>query len=506
MQEQGEPAASARMQDMSAGQAYVLRLKDVLANESFRLSACFSATAALLTLVLFGFIFWQTASSETRRIDAFLTLEARQVADQPEAELRRAVETRLANDFHRVNFVGLFGADGVALAGNLRRLPDGVRADGRVHAAAIDLDPASTTRRNAFRVVERRLPDGRILAIGRDILELQQLRRVVLRALLLGLLPASALSLVAGAMLSLRALSKVRAMDRTLGRIMRGDLQQRLRVGSGRDSLDQLARSVNGALDEIGRLVGEISSVGASIAHDLRTPLSRLRARLELHRAYPDGSDANLVIEHSLSDLNRTLTIITALLRIGEIESGRRRAGFQPVDVGEACAEIFDLYEPLAEAKLVGLAWRAGTPATLLADRELLLEALANLTENAIKFSPPGGMVTLSLVHGAQGCTIRVSDTGPGVPEGERAAILGRFYRSDPRRARPGHGLGLSIVDAIARLHGFTLAVGGDSSGAIFELFCPWQPRAAWPVAPDRAPAPDWIVEPTADPSQDRRP
>ena len=461
------------MQDRIPRHAYNIRMKDILANERFRLSVYFSATAVLLTLVLFGFIFWQTASAETRRIDAFLTLEAQQVADQPEFELRRAVETRLANDFHRVNFVGLFSADGVALAGNLRRLPDGVFADGRVHAADINLNLNDTTRRSAFRVVERRLPDGRILAIGRDTLELRQLRYVVLRALLLGLLPASVLSLVAGVLLSTRALSKVRAMDRTLGHIMHGDLQRRLKVGSGRDSLDQLARSVNKALDEISRLVGEIRGVGDAIAHDLRTPLTRLRARLELHRAYPDGSDADLVIEHSLSDLNRTLTIITALLRIGEIESGRRRAGFQPVDIGEACAEIFDLYEPLAEAKAVSLAWQAGATMTVLADRELLLEALANLVENAIKFTPPGGLITLALVQGAQGCTIRVSDTGPGVPESERAAILGRFYRSDPRRARPGHGLGLSIVDAIVRLHGFTLVISGDNSGAVFELICP---------------------------------
>lgn len=476
------------MAERSGEGAYGIRFRDILTNESFRLSACFSAAAALLTLILFGFIFWQTAGAETARIDAFLTQEARQVAGQPEAELRHAVETRLADDFHRVTFVGLFDADGTALAGNLRHLPEGIDADGRVHAAAIHLQSAPTPKRGSFRLVERRLPDGRILAIGRNILELQQLRRVVLRALLLGLLPASALSLVAGGLLSMRALSRVRSMDRTLGHIMHGDLQRRLKVGSGRDSLDHLARSVNSALDEINRLVGEIRSVGDSIAHDLRTPLSRLRARLELHRAYPDGSDADAVIEHSLNDLNRTLTIITALLRIGEIESGRRRAGFQRVDVGEVCAEIFDLYEPLAEARPVALRCQAGATATLLADRELLLEALANLVENAIKFTPPGGAVTLALASGAEGCTIRVSDTGPGVPEAERAAILGRFYRSDPRRTRPGHGLGLSIVDAIARLHGFSLVVGGDASGAVFELVCAPRPERTPLPAPPGAP------------------
>ena len=453
-----------------------IRLRDILHSESFRLSAYFSSAAALLTLILFGFIFWQTAGAETARVDAFLTQEARQVAAQPEAELQHAVETRLADDFHRVTFVGLFGADGTALAGNLRHLPEGIGADGRVHAAVIDLPSGTMPKRGTFRLVERRLPDGRILAIGRNILELQQLRRVVLRALLLGLLPASALSLVAGGLLGMRALSRVRSMDRTLGHIMHGDLQRRLDAGSGRDSLDHLARSVNSMLDEINRLIGEIRSVGDAIAHDLRTPLTRLRARLELHRAYPDGSDADLVIEQSLSDLNRTLTIITALLRIGEIESGRRRAGFQPVDVGEVCADIFDLYEPLAEASAVALRSEVEGTTTLLADRELMLEALANLVENAIRFTPAGGAVTLGLACTVQGCSIRVSDTGPGVPESERTAILGRFYRSDPRRTQPGHGLGLSIVDAIARLHGFTLAVEGDASGAVFRLVCPQQP------------------------------
>ncbi len=457
---------------------YGIRLRDILHSESFRLSAYFSTAAALLTLILFGFIFWQTAGAETARVDAFLTQEARQVAGQPEAELQHAVETRLANDFHRVTFVGLFDAHGTALAGNLRHLPEGISADGRVHGAVIDLLSGTTPKRGTFRLVERRLSDGRILAIGRNILELQQLRRVVVRALLLGLLPASALSLVAGGLLGMRALSRVRSMDRTLGQIMHGDLQRRLDVGSGRDSLDHLSRSVNSMLDEINRLIGEIRSVGDAIAHDLRTPLTRLRARLELHRAYPNGSDADLVIEQSLSDLTRTLTIITALLRIGEIESGRRRAGFQPVDVGDVCTEIFDLYEPLAEANAVVLRSEVAGSTTLLADRELMLEALANLVENAIRFTPAGGAVTLALACNVQGCSIRVSDTGPGVPESERTAILGRFYRSDPRRTQPGHGLGLSIVDAIARLHGFTLAVEGDTSGAVFRLVCPQQPDA----------------------------
>jgi hypothetical protein len=255
-------------------------------------------------------------------------------------------------------------------------------------------------------------------------------------------------------------------MQRAVDRIMEGGLHERLPAGRGRDEMERLAGSVNRMLDRLEHLLDEIKGVGDDIAHDLRTPLARVRAGLDRARLRPQGTDAlQAAIDRAITDLDGCFAIITALLRIGEIENGRRRGGFARLDLREIAGEIVELYEPLAEAAGNQLSSDAGAPVPLSGDRDLLIELAANLVDNAIKFTPAGGSVRLSTLERDGAPVLCVADTGIGIAPDERGAVLKRFYRSDKSRHIDGSGLGLSLVGAIARLHGARIAITGPAGG-----------------------------------------
>jgi signal transduction histidine kinase len=310
--------------------------------------------------------------------------------------------------------------------------------------------------------------------IGRSIDELRNLRSVVSRSLLLGVIPAFALALLAGMALSQRVQRRIVSANEIFDRIMRGNLQERLPVLNKADDFDRLAISVNRMLDEIERLVKQIKGATDSIAHDLRTPLTRMHTRLE--RSRTEGhADGNIddVVDHALADLDLTLGIISALLRIAEIEDGRRRSAFSIVDMAMVARTVAELYEPIAEEKNLTLAVSIEAVPPIRGDYELLIEAIANLLDNAIKFTPAGGRVAIEVTKTVDGGVIvRVADSGTGIPTEERAAVFQRFYRARQSRHIPGYGLGLSMVQAIADLHGFTIAISDGNPGAVIDVTC----------------------------------
>jgi signal transduction histidine kinase len=268
----------------------------------------------------------------------------------------------------------------------------------------------------------------------------------------------------------------VRAIEAAVQPIMRGDLRQRLPISSRRDELDRLAGIVNTMLDEIERLMGEVKGVCDSIAHDLRTPLTRVRA--QLHRLQRDldasGSDAELV-DRAVQDIDGLLDRFRALLRISELEDMHRRAGFADVNLVNTVQSVSEIYAPLAEDKQIRFQLEAAADVPAVrGDPHLLLEALSNIVDNAIKFTPPGGSVRIGISRSEQGPRVDVTDTGPGIPAPERGTVLQRFYRSaSSSRAVTGLGLGLSIVAAIVKLHGFKLEIAdAATSGARISLLC----------------------------------
>jgi signal transduction histidine kinase len=449
-----------------------VRLPDFVRSTTFRWTLAVAGAFVLCIVVLFGFVYWQTATYMTSTFDDLLTGELRIIAaDSPERRLAQ-IESRLRNDPRRVRIAALFAADGHRIVGNIESLPPGFAPDVPANAVVIRFDNGNREREK-IRYVARPLPSGEVLVIGRNVDEIAQIADIVRRGLMLGLLPALGLALVIGWVLSSRAQDRLSEVNRRIQRIAAGDLRERLPIRGGNDPFDQLAVSVNRMLGEIETLIQEIAGIGDNIAHDLRTPLTRVRVRLERGRERAKTlEELRAVADQSIAGLDQSLTIITALLRIAEIEHSRRLEGFSAVNLVPLVREAGELYEPIAEDKGVTLQVEAAGDTTVHGDRDLLFEAVANLVDNAVKFTPEGGRVELSLLRRGGESAIRISDTGPGIPETERSAVTKRFYRSDKSRRTEGLGLGLSLVAAIVKLHGFRFNIT-TGPGCTAEIVCP---------------------------------
>src|SRR5450631_3923151 len=279
-----------------------------------------------------------------------------------------------------------------------------------------------------IRAIARRMPNGDTLIIGREVDETREISHVVGQALALGLLPALCLCLLAGAWLSMRAQKRVEEVNQRVQRIIAGDLRERLPHRDVDEPFSNLAAIVNGMLDEMETMIHALAGVGNDIAHDLRTPLTRARLTLERGRTNAATLEQlQAAADKAIANLDQSLAIITALLRLAEIENSRRSAAFGTVPLHEILRQVCDIYEPIAENKSVDLRLEIGQPIYMLGDRDLLLEAVANLVDNAIKFTPEGGRVSIELMRGKDETIVRVSDTGCGISEQEREAVLRRF-------------------------------------------------------------------------------
>jgi signal transduction histidine kinase len=449
-----------------------VRLPDFVRTTTFRWTLAVAGAFVLCTLLLFGFVYLQTAAYMTSTFDDLIIGELRIVAaDTPERRLEQ-INERLRNDPRRVRIAGLFGADGQRIAGNMESLPPGLTPDVAAEPTIVRVDNRGRETEKV-RLVTETLPSGEVLAIGRNVDDIGEIADIVRRALTLGLLPAFGLAIVIGLVLSSRARNRLSEVNRRIQRIVAGDLRERLPTRGGDDPFDQFAISVNRMLGEIETLIQEIAATGDNIAHDLRTPLTRVRIRLERGREHAATlTELQTVADQAIAGLDQSLAIITALLRIAEIEHSRRLAGFSDVPLAPLVREVGELYDPIAEDKEVTLRVDAAEEMTVHGDRDLLFEAVANLVDNALKFTPDGGHVELALLRSGSEAVIHVKDSGPGIPESEREAVTKRFYRSDKSRRTEGLGLGLSLVAAIVKLHGFRFAINAGP-GCTVEITCP---------------------------------
>jgi signal transduction histidine kinase len=447
-----------------------VRLPEFVRTTTFRWTVAISGAFALCAFLMFGFVLAQTYSYAVSDADSLNSENVRLIAaEDADARVRRLNEY-LQNDPRREKLGALFDSDGHRIAGNIENLPSDLPpnlAPRNIFLVRVD---AFGRERQRARSVARQLDGNQTLVVGRYVEDFTRTAEISRRALTLGLVPALCLSLAAGAFLSIRAQRRVEEVNRKVQRIVDGELRQRLPTRGTNDPFDELARLVNCMLDEIEVLVRRLEGVGDDIAHDLRTPLTRVRVSLERARQRAVSvDDLRRSIDQALVGLDQSLAIITALLRISEIEHNRRMDGFRNVALGDLVREVGDLYEPIAEDKEVDFAVRAEADTTVHGDRDLLFEAIANLVDNAVKFTPQGGRVELSLLRQGKEAVVRVRDTGPGIPADESELVTRRFYRSDKSRSEPGLGLGLSLVSAIAKLHGFNFRIS-SGPGCVAEL------------------------------------
>ncbi|MDI9848950.1 HAMP domain-containing sensor histidine kinase [Rhodoblastus sp. 17X3] len=444
-------------------------LRDFLRSTPLRLAAAFALAILLLTGGVFAFVYEETTEAWISQLQTVFADEAEKAAASDDERLQRALSLRLTRDFRRLNFVALYDPSGKLVFGNLDRKPD-VPADGRTHYLA-DFRPTEAGEPEPTLMVARIRPDGGVIVLGRSLSEVAMLRRILGRALSFAILPIAAGALMAGFFLARRSGERIREIDRAIAEIVKGDLRARLPSRSGIDELDGVIASVNEMLDEIERLLGQLGAVGDNIAHDLRAPLVNVRAVLEQGIATaPKGSPARQSIQTALRQIDRAMTTIAALLRVSAIERERRHSAFREIDLGEICAELHEFFLPLAKAKGVSLALSADGSVLRRGDPDLMREAVANLIDNALKFTPRGGGVWIAATGRDGHASIEVSDNGRGVPAAESHDIFRRFARARNGADLPGTGLGLSIAETIARLHGMDLTVEDNAPGARFTL------------------------------------
>jgi signal transduction histidine kinase len=447
-----------------------VRLPEFTRSTTFRWTLAVSGAFIVCILFMFGFILAQSYSYMTTDVDALNNEIANAIASHEPEQRILGLDQYLRADPHHVKLGGLFAVDGRRIAGNIEALPPMLRGDAGAQLASLIKIDNGAREQQAVRAVARRLPEGGTLVIARSDYEFTWIAHIVERTLAVGLIPALCLSLAVGVFLSIRAKKRIEEVNSRIQRIVAGELRERLPARGTDDPFDKLAELVNGMLGEIEVLVRRLSGVGDDIAHDLRTPLTRVRVSLERARQKAASlDDLRRSVDQALVGLDQSLAIITALLRISEIEHSRRVDGFRNVALGDLVREVGDLYEPIAEDKRVDFSVRAEAETNVHGDRDLLFEAIANLVDNAVKFTPQGGQIELSLLRNGNEAVVRVCDTGPGIPADESELVTRRFYRSDKSRRDPGLGLGLSLVSAIAKLHGFSLKIS-TGPGCIAEL------------------------------------
>ncbi|MGZ3273786.1 MAG: sensor histidine kinase [Caulobacteraceae bacterium] len=438
--------------------------KDIWRTTTARLTVFYGLIFALGILTILGAVYWQSALYLNRRVDHILKARSDVFMEASSATLPQEIGEGLTIDGARINIYALFSREGAPLVGNLRRLPPRLIPDG----PSLDMAPTPDFPTRA-RLIARRLPWGEILVVGRDVSELAEVRAIALQALFWSAVVIIVTGLVLGASLSLNPLRRVRGLQAACREIAAGHLDRRIPVSARHDELDMFASTVNHMVEEVERLMAEVKGATETIAHDLRTPLTRARARLSrLEHALGEDDPRAEAAQQVIDELDVVLGRFGAVLRLSELEARRRREGFVAVDPGDLVRQAAELYGPLAEAR--GVILRAdGESSRIEADPKLLFEALSNLVDNAIKFTPEGGQVAMSVEAGPR---IVVEDNGPGVPESEQAAVLQRFYRGERDRFTPGSGLGLSIVGAIVRLHGFALQLEDAHPGLRAVIDC----------------------------------
>jgi signal transduction histidine kinase len=447
---------------------FSVHLSDIPRTISFRTGLMFLGLFGFSFLALFGFIYWQTAVYLNAEADTLLLRQVDNRSQQTSEVRELEIQKHELQDIDARFPHSLFDAKGHPIVGAIHELPPFKAYDKADEFRWI----RPTGHSHPIRFMVHRLDDGNTLLVAQDVHDIREFDELLVNALISGGCLLLIVGLVGAIILGHSARRRLDTLSSSIKKIIEGDLSGRLPTRGNRDDIDRLANVVNGMLDELERLMSEVKGVCDDIAHDLRTPLTRLIAGLE--RAQRRGlleEDYASTIDAALSEAHGLLLTFRALLRISEIEDSARRSNFTEVDLNRIGADAAEFFEPLAEERGMTLTFSpAPSPAVLRGDAQLLFDAVCNLLDNAIKFSPDNSQIQVRVSHEPHGPCVSVSDNGPGIPEPEREAVFRRLYRAESSRHTPGNGLGLSMVAAVARLHDMTLRVHDARPGCQIDL------------------------------------
>jgi signal transduction histidine kinase len=442
---------------------------------SVRMALLFMGLYGVISVLLFAFLYIQISGYGVARIDEWLPRGRNAMLRGDMAELRTRVAEHQKFDPENDRPYALFDRDGHRLAGTYNGPMPAPVHDGQPYTQKVVSEGRNEGRRagqeRILRAAAWLMPDAQVLVVSQDMGEIVAFNASLLKALGAAAVVALLMGLAGAVLIGRRARARLDAITNAIQTIVSGDLSQRLppgRMGSAGDDLDRLVGVVNGMLGDIERLMHEVKGACDNIAHDLRTPLARLLAGLErAQRRAGTAEEYQEAIEAAIGETLSLLTIFNAMLRISEVEDGARRSGFADIDLAAITDDAVEFYAPSADEKAITLDY-VRDPSLALpmrGDASLLFEAIGNLIDNAIKFTPEGGAITVALARQDDEVRLDVSDSGPGIDPLEREAVFLRFHRSESSRHLPGNGLGLSLVAAVARLHGLHACVVDSDAG-----------------------------------------
>ena len=460
----------------------VLLIK-TLRSSTFKRALIWIGVFGTIVLGLFGYVYWSTSSYVLSRSDHAIAAEhdilrrAYEVAGR--SGLITAIEQRIADDGFQRGLYLLADPSLNPVAGNLKVWPSeltGTEGWGNFSPRAWKPDVVGPT---VLRAQFGTLSDGYHLLVSMDVSDLSGFANKINTTLALVIVLLLVLAGAASVSVTRRTVGRIETINATSRLIMQSGLDKRIPLHGTRDEWDQLAENLNSMLDRIETLMGEVKQVTDNVAHDLRTPLSRVRGRLEKACSRPrEAKSDQSLIEATIADLDGLLRMFSSLTRISQIETSGGTGPFASVNLTKIAADVAELFDAAAEETGGHLNLIGNQRVFIRGDRDLLFDAIANLIDNAIKHGGEAGQITVE-VYGRDGkAVISVSDNGPGIPAEERANVFKRFYRLERSRGSPGNGLGLSVVAAVARFHGADIEMLDNFPGLKVQLRFPWSMSA----------------------------
>jgi signal transduction histidine kinase len=447
-------------------------------SSTLRLALILIGIFGAVVATLLGYIYTSTSSYVRRQSDRAITAELVNLQKIYAGSGRDGLVATIKQRSVDERFEGcvyLFAdATYAPLAGNLGVWPPGLKGfNGWGNFNAPEWKPIEIDR-PSLRAAFETLPDGSHLLVGKDIDDVDEFVGQIKTALGLSILLILVLAAVATVAITRRTVGRIESINATSRAIMQSGLGERIPLRGTRDEWDQLAANLNSMLERIESLMGEVKQVTDNVAHDLRTPLARIRGRLEkaYHRRNDGDYDPSLISD-TLADLDDVLRMFSSLMRISQIETTDRTAAFRTVNLAEIASEVVELFDAAAEDKRGRLNIVAKERVLVTGDKDLLFDTVANLVDNAIKHGREAGQVTVEVAQNDAGAVISIADDGPGIPAGEYQHVFKRFYRLERNRLTPGNGLGLSLVGAVARLHGARIEMLDNAPGLNFRLWFP---------------------------------
>ena len=451
-------------------------LVKTLRSTTFKLALISIGVFGAVVIVLFSYVYWSTTNLVLSRSDTAIEAERttlRNIYDTTGRDgLIQAIEQRSSTAPFEGGVYLLADQSFSPVAGNLKKWPVAKGAEQWTEFNADVL--GQKTGQLLYRARWETLPDGLHLLVGKDISDLSRFVTEIYAALAFTTLLIFVLAAVASVSVTRRTVGRIESINMTSRAIMESGLGRRIPVRGTQDEWDQLAQNLNSMLERIETLMAEVKQVSDNVAHDLRTPLARMRGRLEKASIEKNTSDHDQsLIGQTMADLDHVLRMFSSLTRISQIEAASQTAAFRMVNLSEIATEVAELFDAAAENKGGRVEVFGDKTARISADRDLLFDAISNLVDNAIKHGREGGLVSIHLDQKDGEAILSVSDDGPGIPSQEFECVFKRFYRLERSRGMPGNGLGLSLVAAVARLHGASIRLIDNSPGLRVELHFP---------------------------------